>query len=117
MATLFLDTQTIDVTAQNTGTPPICIRRGGYVNVSVYNGSAFVGTATLQRAFENIADTTQTAVWRDVKSYTANNNAEDVYLEGGAGTWMRVWVKTGNYTSGTISLRISYSGLGGRLVS
>ena len=113
MATIYLDTATQDVTAQNTGTAPICVRKGGYVNVSAYNGSAWIATITLQRAFENVSDSTVTPVWRDIKTYTTNT--EDVFIEGGQGTWIRLWCKTGNYTSGTISLRVSYTGVGGRL--
>ena len=105
---LFNDTETYSISAQNTGSNPICISKGGNYNVSI-DGS-FAATVTLQRTFDNVSDQTVSPTWRDVKNYTAP--IEDVCIEASAGTWVRLFCKTSNFTGGLINIRISYHGVG-----
>lgn len=89
-----------DITAQNTGTTAIQVRASRLVDVSV-SGTG-VGTVHLQR--RPIDDSAAVGDnWRDVESYAAN--VEKVMQN--AGTWeLRLFCKTGNFTSGTISLEL-----------
>ena len=108
---LFKDTENITISSDGTGTNPICIRQGGLYNVSI--SGSFAGTITLQRTFQSVSDTTQNIVWNDIRFYT--NSAEDVCFDGNCGTWVRLYVKTGNFGGGVINARISYSGVGSHI--
>lgn len=81
-----------DITAQNTFTTAVQLE--GYFNVSI--SGTFTATVTLQRSFDN-------STWRDVDSWTAP--AEEVGMEPEI-CWYRIGVKTGNFTSGTVSVRL-----------
>ena len=58
----------------------------------------FVATVFVQRSFDGGAN------WHDVASYTTA--IEDAGNEP-VGAWYRVGVKTGGYTSGTVTVRLS----------
>lgn len=65
-------------------------------NVSIW-GAAWVATVTLQRSFDG-------STWLDVETFTANE--EVVVDEAEAGVQYRIGTKDGDYTSGSVSLRI-----------
>jgi hypothetical protein len=88
MATL----TTKDISAQNTFTDPVQIE--GYFNVSI--SGTFSATVTAQRSVDKVN-------WHDVDSWTAP--AEEFGFDPEY-TWYRLGVKTGGYTSGTVSVRI-----------
>jgi hypothetical protein len=99
---------TASVTAQNTGTTGVLVKEYGTLRVS----GTFVATVTLQRA-ENCTDppTCTAATWIDTgDTHTGNSDGST-----GCGVFpftdhtnrvYRAWVKTGGYTSGTVSLEI-----------
>jgi len=88
---------TADISAQNQFTDPVLV--DGYdFDVSIHNSSSFVGTITLQRSRE------KDGTYRDVETWTAV--VEDRGVSAGK-FWYRLGCKTGDYTSGTISLDIS----------
>lgn len=81
-----------DIGAQNTFTD--AVRLGGNFNISISN--TFVATVFVQRSYDN-------STWYDVDSFTApieTSGFEPEYI------WYRVGVKTGGYTSGTVTARI-----------
>ena len=82
------------ILAQNTFTGAIKVR--GLFNLSL--SGTWVATVHIQRSFDS------GTTWLDVASYTAN--IEDLGDEPEAGVLYRAGVKTGNYTSGTVVLRI-----------
>ena len=93
--------ETASVTAQNTGTSAITVRGARLVDISVYG--TWVATVHLQR--KRMGDST----WRDIESYAANVEKTAQM----ATTWdMRLFCKTGNFTSGTISMEISAGDVG-----
>jgi len=85
---------TYSATAQNTFSEPLKVR--GDFNLSL--SGTWVGTVHLQRRFNQ-------GSWMDVQSYTAN--IEDRGREPEGLVEYRAGVKTGNYTSGTVLIRIS----------
>ena len=88
MATL----TTKNIEAENTFTDAVQIE--GYFNVSISN--TFSATVTAQRSSDKVN-------WHDVDSWTAPS--EEVGFDPEY-TWYRVGVKTGGYTSGTVTVRI-----------
>lgn len=71
----------------------------GKFNVSI-SGSSWTAIVHLQRSFDN------ESTWVDVDSFTANIEATvDEPQEGGL--LYRIGIKNGNYTSGTLYLRLS----------
>ena len=84
-----------NVAAQNTFTSSASMY--GHFNVSVSGISG--DTVTLQRSFDGGQN------WLDVASYDAD--AEDVHFEPEAAVLYRIGVKTGDYSAGTINLRLS----------
>ncbi len=86
---------TASVAAQNTFSNTIKLH--GYYNLSL--SGTWVATVHLQRSFDNGTN------WMDIDSYTANT--ELVGHEPELGILYRAGVKTGNYTSGTVVIRIS----------
>ncbi len=69
----------------------------GHFNISISGISG--DTVTLQRAFDDVP------TWKDVASYTAD--AEDVHYEPETNVQYRLGVKTGDYSAGTVLLRLS----------
>lgn len=83
-----------DITAQNTFSDGIYTEGGFNLSIS----GTFVATVTVQRSFD------QGATWRDVDTFTApietyGQDPEPVVV-------YRAGVKTGDFTSGTVSIRI-----------
>lgn len=96
MAVLDKDTGLVtkDVNAENTFSDGLYVV--GDFNLSI--SGTFVGTVTVQRSFD------QGATWRDVDTFTApietaGSDPEPVVV-------YRAGIKTGEYTSGTASIRI-----------
>jgi len=85
---------TKDITAQNTFSDGLYVV--GDFNLSI--SGTFVATVTVQRSFD------QGSTWRDVDTFTApietaGSDPEPVVV-------YRAGVKTGEFTSGTVSIRI-----------
>lgn len=88
------------ITAQDTGTDPI-ISNGDLINLVIdADTGTMVATVHLQRRF------TSTGNWIDVELYT--NTVNKVIEELETGIEYRLFCKTGNYTSGSGYLRLSY---------
>ena len=93
-------TVTKSITAQNTWSDqiaPIRTNEHGYMNVSI--SGTWVATVTLQRTFDS------GSTWVDVETKTANYEGYLVDLQ--RGIRYRIGVTTGDYTSGTVILRLS----------
>ncbi len=87
---------TADITAENTGTPYLHTSAGVEFDVDV--GPAGSATITLQRRRPGESTV------HDVKTYTPGDGPE---IGLSANSWeVRLFVKTGDYTSGTIVLNI-----------
>ena len=71
----------------------------GSFNLSI-SGSGWVATVHLQRSFD--AGTT----WVDIQSWSTNYEAVVVDPQEG-GLYYRIGIKNGNYTSGTINMRLT----------
>ena len=71
------------------------------VDVSIITVLAWVATVTLQRRFRDHAGTWGS--WRDVESWSGD--VETAYVAGRT-QQIRLGVKTGDYTSGTVGLEI-----------
>jgi hypothetical protein len=84
----------MDITAQNTFTPGILIQGEEPFDVSV--AGTFVATVTLQRSKDN-------AAWVDVETFASPTEKTG---EAGSAWYWRIGVKTGNYTSGTVTVNI-----------
>ena len=83
-----------DITAENTFSDGI-YTEGGF-NISI--AGTFVATVTVQRSFD------QGSTWRDVDTFTAPIETYGVDPE--PVVVYRAGVKTGDFTSGTVSIRI-----------
>ena len=86
------------LTAQNTFTD--AVKLWGDFTLSI--SGTFVATVTVQRSHDN------GVTWRDVDDFTTEteeNGFEPEYVKYRAG------VKTGNYTSGTVTVRIGQNDL------
>lgn len=82
------------ISAQNTFSDPANVE--GYFNLSI--SGTFVATVTVQRS-------TDKSTWVDVDSFTAPTEQvgfDPEYM------YYRVGVKTGNYTSGTVVIRLGH---------
>jgi hypothetical protein len=94
-----------DLSAENTFTS--AIRVTGISNdrkFGVTRSGTWTGTVTLQRSFEG-----PTTGFVDVTTYTANGSVTfDDGLDNSE-IWYRIGFKTGDYTSGTASLTLTYS--------
>ncbi len=73
------------------------VRLTGFFNISL--SGTWSATVTVQRSFDK-GDT-----WFDVESFTVNT--EQYGFEAEFGVYYRVGVKTGNFTSGTVVMRLS----------
>ncbi|KKL88868.1 hypothetical protein LCGC14_1920400 [marine sediment metagenome] len=85
---------TKSITAENVFTDLIQVDKGDTGSISV--SGTFVATVTLQRRLDG-------ANWRDIESYTAQTEKD---FEVGEGSEIRLGVKTGDYTSGTVEARL-----------
>ena len=85
------------ITAQNSFTTPV--RLTGFFNLSIVG--TFVATITVQRSFDEMA------TWNDVDTFT--KPTEDWGMEPEV-CWYRVGVKTGEFTSGSASVRLGQDG-------
>lgn len=85
----------LTINAQNTFSAAVNVRN--YFNFSLIS-SSFSGTVTLQRRF-NDSDS-----WRDIATYTTDFEGWDQQPGGGQ---IRFGVKTGDFTSGSITGRLS----------
>lgn len=84
--------------AENTFTDSIKVRGWHGFNVSI---SGIAGdTVTLQRSYDD------GVLWKDVESYEADY--EDYGFEVERGTLWRIGIKTGDYSAGTVLVRISF---------
>lgn len=83
-----------DISAQNTFTDGLYTV--GDFNLSI--SGTFTATVTVQRSFD------QGSTWRDVETFTAPT--EKYGSDPGPSVIYRAGVKTGDYTSGTVSIRI-----------
>ena len=88
MATL----ATKEITAQNTFTD--AVKNEGYFNISIWG--TFAATVVVQRS-------TDASNWRDVDSFTVPIETSGFDPEF---MYYRVGVKTGDFTSGTVNVRI-----------
>jgi len=95
---------TASVTVEDTGTNSIRVTGVGSTrHVTITRSGTWVGKITLQRS-------TDDATWNDITTYTTNGSyTYDDNLDNSE-LYYRLWVKTGDYTSGTIVLDMSYSG-------
>lgn len=86
---------TKEISAQNTFSD--AVRLNGYFNISI--SGTFAATVTVQRSPDNSS-------WFDVNTYTTafeGTGYEPEFL------WYRVGVKTSEYTSGTVNVRVGAS--------
>jgi hypothetical protein len=88
MATL----ATKSISAENTFTDSASLE--GYFNISI--SGTFVATVTVQRSYDN-------SNWFDVDSFTSSTESVGFDPEY---SYYRIGVKTGDYTSGTVDVRI-----------
>lgn len=86
---------TRSVTAENLFTD--AVKLTGYFNLSM--SGTWEATVTIQRAFDG------GSTWLDVAEYT--DSSEEYGFECEGGIVYRVGVKTGDFTSGTVVLRLS----------
>ena len=98
-------TVTASATAENQFTNPILVEGTSTNRVfTIVITGTWVATVTLQRSLVS-----EDGPWQDVTTYTANttvayNDALDNQI-----AWYRIGVKTGGYTSGTVSLQLTYT--------
>ena len=85
------------ITAADSFTDPV--RLTGFFNLSITG--TFVGTVTVQRSFD------EAVTWRDVDTFT--KPTEDYGMEPEV-CWYRVGVKAGEFTSGSIGVRLGQDG-------
>ena len=88
-------TGSLAITAQNTFTNWTLLDHGDF-NLSIQYGGGAAGTVTVQRSFDQ-------SVIKDVEAFTANTEKIGTT---GAKEYYRLGVKTGEYTSGTITVQI-----------
>jgi len=83
-----------DISAENTFSDGLYVEGDFSFSIS----GTFVGTVTVQRSFD------AGATWRDVDTFTAPT--ETAGYDGEPIVVYRAGIKTGDYTSGTASIRI-----------
>ena len=82
------------ITGQNQFSDPISVN--GWFNVSV--SGTFSATVTLQRSTDN-------STWLDVGTFSSAYEGSSVEPEI---MWYRIGVKTGEYTSGSVVVRVGH---------
>lgn len=85
------------ITGENSFTDPV--KLAGFFNLSI--SGTFVATLTVQRSFDN------QVTWLDVDTFTAPT--EDYGMEPEV-CWYRAGVKTGDFTSGSLVVRLGQDG-------
>jgi len=93
-----------DVSAADNGTNSILVTGvGSSRKITISRQGTWVATVTLQRSADDVT-------WEDVTTYTATGIT--TYNDGfdNSDFYYRLWVKTGDYTSGTVSLTMTYPG-------
>lgn len=91
-------------TAEDTFTNSIRITGVGVSREFDYTiGGTWSGTVTLQRSTDNVA-------WTDFQTYTTNQVISFNDTLDGLEYYYRLGVKTGDYTSGTVQMSLSFSG-------
>ena len=93
----YMDGTAKDITAQNVFTDGVDVR--GQQNADVSIAGTFVATVWIQRSFDG------GVTWRDIESFSAPT--EKTY-KAGSDAKIRIGVKTGGFTSGTVSALIRY---------
>jgi hypothetical protein len=94
----------VTVTAENTFSNSIFVEESGANRkFTVSRSGTWVATVTLQRSFIS-AD----GPWEDAATYTTNGDVNFDDTLDGESTWYRIGVKTGQFTSGSISLSLDY---------
>jgi hypothetical protein len=86
------------ITGENQWTSPTDCEVHGVFNLSI-SGTSWVATVTFQRSFD------QGVTWVDTTTFTSN--VQMLGTEPETAVWHRAGVKTGEFTSGTIYVRIS----------
>lgn len=78
--------------------------------VSITRAGTWVGTLTVQRSYDG-----EEFGYDDVTTHTTNGGPSNQVMSDadGAEIWVRVGFKPGEYTSGTATVTVSYSGSGG----
>lgn len=95
-------TRTATVTAESTGTGSIRVTGTGDSRAfAIARTGAWSGTVTLQRSADDVT-------WSDVETYTANGSKTFNDELPNAVYYYRLWVKAGDYTSGSIVLTLTY---------
>jgi hypothetical protein len=98
-------TVTSDVSAQNSFTNTINITGTGSSRAfTITRSGTWVATITLQRSL-----TSDTGPWEDVTTYTTNATISYNDALDNQEAWYRIGVKTGDYTSGTVTLTLYYA--------
>ena len=93
---------TKSINAENTWTDIVVPKDNfysGHLNISV-TGVTWEAIVTLQRSFDS------GATWNDVTTY--ESNAEKSLMDEEFGVQYKIGVKTGEYTSGTVLVRLSF---------
>lgn len=97
---------TASVTAQNQFTSAIEVTgTGSQRPFTIIRSGTWVATVTLQRSL-----TSNAGPWVDVTTYATNGTVSYDDALSNQTAWYRIGVKTGDYTSGTVSLELNYSG-------
>lgn len=86
---------TVNLSAENTFSDVIKV--SNKIRYSLNVATAFVGTVTAQKRFSD------SGIWRDLTSFTGNYEDWD---EEPGGAQFRFGIKTGDYTSGDIDIRL-----------
>ena len=73
------------------------VQLAGYFNVSI--SGTWTGTVTCQRSFD------RGSTWFDVKDWT--DNIQEYGFEPERGVWYQIGIKDGDYSNGTVTLRLS----------
>ncbi|WP_372809325.1 hypothetical protein [Litorivivens sp.] len=95
-------TRTATVTAADAGTGSIRVTGTGDSRAfAIARTGTWVGTVTLQRSADDVT-------WSDVETYTGNGSKTFNDELPNATYYYRLWVKAGDYTSGSIVLTLTY---------
>jgi hypothetical protein len=99
---------TFTVARDDTFTPAIRVSgTGSGRNFTLVVAGTFSATVTLQRSFDG-----ETSGFADVGNYAAGTHTISDGFDNSI-AYYRVGIKTGNYTSGTVSLTLTFQGSGG----
>jgi hypothetical protein len=96
---------TKDISAENDFTTAIKVTGvGSDRTFTIVLTGTWVGTVTLQRSLES-----STGPWSDVSGKTWTANTTETFADGldNQKAWYRIGIKTGDYTSGTVSAKLT----------